>query len=334
MKRHGNLWGKIVDIDNIISAHNKAKKGKMHYREVKMVETDIRGYCEKIQSMLISGEYKTSDYSVETRWDGKKHRQIHKLPYYPDRIVQHSLMNIIGEIFYGSLIRDTFQSIPNRGTGDAFKRVKKCVQEKKPGYALKVDVHKFYPSIDNTILKQTVRRKIKCKTTLRLVDDIIDSTEGVPIGNFTSQIFGNIYLSEIDWWVKQQIRPLGYFRYCDDLIIFSNSRKDLLRIKEQLDHRVEEIKLSLKPSWAVYDIEQDGIDFVDYVFYHNHVWVREDIMNRMKSTIQKVHREGVGVDNNLSRLMSYKGWLLRSNLSIFYATLTPRIERQLYSSKE
>src|SRR5690606_9941326 len=112
----------------------------------------------------------------------------------PDRIVHHAIMIVCGDFWEKSLIRDTFQSLGGRGTSDARKRVQRFIQRNKPKYYLQIDISKYYPSINNNILKEVICKKIKCKRTLDLLYDIIDSCEGVPIGNYLSQIFGNLYL--------------------------------------------------------------------------------------------------------------------------------------------
>jgi RNA-directed DNA polymerase len=162
MKRHGNLWDKVIDLENIKFAHRQARRGKSYYKEVKMVDADIDRYANQIRDMLVNKTFTTSPYEIEDRFDGRKMRTIYKLPYYPDRIVQHALLNIIGPILVNSFIRDSFQSITGRGTHDASKRIKKLVRsENCPRYALKVDIHKYYPSVNNNLMKQAVRKKNK-----------------------------------------------------------------------------------------------------------------------------------------------------------------------------
>jgi len=148
MKRYGNLWDKIIDIENIKFAHKQARRGKTYYTEVQMVDADLDKYAKEIQEMLINKTFTTSEYEIEDRHDGRKIRTIYKLPYYPDRIVQHALLNIVGPLITNCFIRDSFQSIIGRGTHDAAKRVKKLVRsENCPQYALKVDIKKYYQQL-------------------------------------------------------------------------------------------------------------------------------------------------------------------------------------------
>jgi len=316
MKRHGNLWGKITDLENIKLAHRMARKGKSFYTEVKMVNEDVEKYAKQIQDALINKTFTTSPYEIEERSDGRKVRTIYKLPYFPDRIVQHALLNITGSLLIKSMIRDTYQSIPGRGTSDAARRVKELVRSTEcPRYAIKVDIHKYYPSVDNELMKQCLRRHIKCKDTLWLFDDIVNSTQGLPIGNYTSQHLGNIYLNQFDWWMKQIVKPAAYFRYCDDIVIFSNSKEDLQTIRKQIEEKLTALKLKLKPNWTVYDVHTQGVDFVGYVFKPLRTRLRKNIAEKFKKACKNIRRSVpmINWDEALSVLMAYKGWVKRCN---------------------
>lgn len=310
MKRYGNLWSQITDLGNIKLAHKQARRGKSFYTEVKMIDKNVEHYAKEIQAMLVNKTFTTSSYEIEDRFDGRKMRTIYKLPYYPDRIIQHALLNIIGPIIVRSFIRDTFQSIVGRGTHDAMRRVKKVVRaDTCPKYALKIDVEKYYPSVKNDLMKKVVRKKIKCKNTLWLIDDIIDSIQGLPIGNYTSQHFGNLYLSAFDWWVKQEIKPLGYFRYCDDIVVLSNSSKKLVAIKNALVEKLQSYGLKIKSNWNIYNIPKQGVDFVGYVFKPLQTRLRKNIALSYKKTARQLTRSKVLTSNALSRIMAYKGWV-------------------------
>jgi RNA-directed DNA polymerase len=321
MKRYGNLWKDIVDLENIKFAHKQARRGKSFYTEVKMVDGDIDKYCKEIWAMLVNKTFTTSPYEIEERHDGRKMRTIYKLPYYPDRIVQHALLSVVGPILVNSFIRDTFQSITGRGTADAAKRIKRLVRSKDcPRYALKIDVHKYYPSVNNNLMKQAIRKKIKCADTLWLFDDIIDSIEGLPIGNYTSQHLGNLYLNDFDWWIKQELKPKGYFRYCDDIVVFADTAKELVEIKELMVAELARIKLTIKPSWNIYDVHKNGIDFVGYVFKPSETRLRKSIAIKFKRACRRLKRFLHKVDPKpyLSTLMAYKGWAKPANAKLLW----------------
>jgi len=327
MKRHGNLWHKVLELDNIKFAHRQARRGKSYYTEVKMVDADLDKYAKEIQAMLANKTFTTSQYEIEDRFDGRKMRTIYKLPYYPDRIVQHALLNIIGSIIVNTFIRDSFQSIPGRGTHDAAKRVKRLVRSPNcPRYALKVDVAKYYPSVDNELMKAAVRHKIKDPDVLWLVDDIINSMPGLPIGNYTSQHLGNMYLNGFDWWVKQKIKPAGYFRYCDDILIFANTTAELMQIKAQAIDKLCELKIKIKPNWNIYDVHKNGIDFVGFVFTRQQTRLRPSIVLKFKARCAQLKTvlNQVNCLEYLSGLMAYKGWVNRVNAKQLWRKQTDR----------
>jgi hypothetical protein len=310
MKRHGNLWPQIIDVVNIANAHRLAKRGKGHYTAVKMVDNDWWFYVNEIHGMLANKTFTTGKYEIEDRFVGHKMRRIFKLPYYPDRIVQHALFSIIGPLIQKSLIRDTFQSLPKRGTSDARRRVQKFMsQDTPPRYALKVDIKKFYPSVNNDILLKQIESKFKCANTLWLLKDIVNSHQGLPIGNLSSQYLGNLYLNDFDWWVKQSLKPQGYYRYADDLIVFANTKETLRTYLSLITEKLFELRLELKDNFQIVDVYKQGIDFVGYVFKPNSTRVRKRIASNFKAKVKNAKRGDL--ESFFAALVSYRGWLMR-----------------------
>lgn len=313
MKRHGNLWSKITSAENIEYAHNMAKRGKGHYSSVQRVERNRQEHLNNARDMLLSKSFTTGTYQVEERMEGGKMRTIYKLPYFPDRIVQHAAMAVCGPIFRRSMIRDTFQSMPERGTADARRRIRLLINQYP--YALKMDIRKYYPSVKNNLMKQAVRRKVKCKDTLWLLDDIIDSHKGLPIGNLTSQYFGNVYLNQFDWWVKQQLGVKGYFRYCDDLILLG-SKDDLIQWQKDVSQKLSDIGLEVKPSWQIKNLKTQGVDFVGYVFYHDKTRLRRSIAENFRR--KAIKALATNPLDALRSLVAYKGWMMRASCKMLW----------------
>lgn len=313
MKRYGNLWNDIISMDTLRYAHQQAKRGKGHYRSVKTVEKDVDGHLLQIKEMLENKTFTTSRYEIEDRMEGGKMRRIYKLPYFPDRIIQHALMSVVGPIFRRSLIRDTFQSLPNRGTSDARRRVQKMMKSDPQPYALKMDIRKYYPSIINEHMKSFVRKKIKCSSTLWLLDNIIDSMKGLPIGNLSSQYLGNVYLCWVDWWIKQNLGVRYYYRYCDDMILFADNKSCLRDWKKQIEISLSNIGLEIKDDWQIVDTRSQGIDFVGYVFGTDTTRIRRLIASRFKLHAKKSRSGLLSFQKALDGFIAYKGWLMRGN---------------------
>ena len=174
MKRYGNLFERIVDINNIVRAHLNARKGKTKDKEVRRVDRDILGHCVKIRQMLIEKAYTTSEYHIFEIEDNGKHREIAELPYFPDRIIQWAVMQVIEKVFLKHFIPTTYAALPgekkwnkklkkhisSRGPHAALLKLRQYVENDPSGtkYCLKLDIKKFFPNIDKAILKSLLRR--------------------------------------------------------------------------------------------------------------------------------------------------------------------------------
>lgn len=160
MKRIGNLYKKIYDLENLRSAHRNARKKKGHYKDVKMVNSNEDYYLKQIQEMFINKTYKTSQYKIFKKWDRVKEREIYKLPYFPDRIVQWAIMQVIEPYLLKTLVPNTLSSIKKRGIHQGLNKVKYALKYDviNTKYCLKLDIRHYYPSINHEILKQKYRR--------------------------------------------------------------------------------------------------------------------------------------------------------------------------------
>ena len=172
MKRYNNIYEKIYDLDNLKQAHKNARKDKSFYKEVKMVNKNEDYYLTEIQNMLKNKTYKVSEYIISTINDRGKDRELFKLPYYPDRIIQWAIMLQLERIFINTFCTHTCASISDRGIHKAMRLMDKYLLDKKETkYCFKMDVRKFYPNINHNILKQLLRKKFKDKDLLELLDN-------------------------------------------------------------------------------------------------------------------------------------------------------------------
>ncbi len=317
MKRYNNLYKQIYDIENIKLAHKNARKGKAHYSEVKMVEANPEKYFMKIRNILKDKTFRNSEYKVFTRECNGKEREIFKLPYFSDRIIHHCIMNILEPIWMKTLISDTYSSLKNRGIHKGVKRIKRALKDREnTKYCLKMDVRKFYPSINHVILKQVIRRKIKDKDLLWLLDEIIDSAKGVPIGNYLSQYFGNLYLSGLDHWLKEEKRCKYMFRYCDDICVLHSDKEHLSELRKDISEYLQaNLKLRLKSNWQIFPVDKRGIDFLGYRFFHDYTLLRKGTTVRFKRRIKQIKKKHNHLTpiNILNGIMSYWGWMKYAN---------------------
>lgn len=281
MKRIGNLYQQICDLDNIRLADAKARKGKMHQPGVKLLDKDTEGNLLTVQDQLINKTYRTSAYYRFIIHEPKE-REISRLPY-PDRVVHHAIMNVLEDLFTAVFTTDTYSCIKGKGIHGASNGLKKALKDiAGTQFCLKLDIRKFYPNIDHDILKMIIRRKLKDPELLWLLDEIIDSATGVPIGNYLSQYFANLYLTGFDHWLKERLKVHYYFRYADDLVILFDNKPELHQILSQIrTYLQEKLKLEVKGNYQVFPVASRGIDFVGYVHYHTHTMLRKSIKKRL-----------------------------------------------------
>jgi len=303
MKRKGNLYEQIYSLENLYLAEKNARKGKKYQKQIIQFSKNRDINISEIHNLLKNEEYKVSKYSVFTIFD-KKEREIFVLPY-KDRIIQHAILNIIKPILDKCFISQTYSCIKNRGIHKALYKLKYYLKDiENTKYCLFLDIKKYYPNINKYTLKQFLRRKFKDRKLLNLLDTIIDShNQGIPIGSFLSQYFGNFYLTYFDHWLKS--KKLIYLRYMDNIIILHKSKEFLYNLRIEIQTYLFNILDLQLSTYQIFPVESRGIDFVGYKVYHTHILLRKQIKQNFKIMLQKYPNE-----NSIS---SYKGWISHCN---------------------
>lgn len=301
MKRINNLYNNIISIENLNIADKKAQRGKKNQVGVINHNLNKKQNILELHNTLVNREFSTSKYSVFTIKE-KKDRIISVLPYFPDRIVHHSIMNFLEKIFVDSFISQTYSCIKKRGIHKNLSDLTKSLKDvENTKFCLKIDIRKFYESVNLNILKNKLQNKFKDKDLLILLSNIIDSnSSGLPLGNYLSQFLANFYLNSFDHWIKQDKKIRYYMRYCDDIIILANNKEELHELRKSIQEYLK-INLNLELSnYQVFPITQ-GIDFLGYVSYPTHIRLRKSIKKKMIKTL-----------NNRNR-PSYYGWCVHAN---------------------
>jgi len=237
-----------------------------------------------------------------------------------DRVLHHAIFRILCPIFDKTFIFDSYSCRDEKGTLKAVLRLEQFCRKASRNnhkiiYALKCDIRKFFNSIDQEILLKLIRKKIDDENAIWLIDKIIKSFEsGLPLGNVTSQIFANIYLNELDQFVKHKLKIRYYLRYCDDFVILSEDGShlyDLVNIiSEFLNH---DLKLTLHPDKIVIIKLKQGIDFLGYVVLPYHRVLRTKTRKRVLRKITSKKKDlakGLISDRSFNQsLQSYLGVL-------------------------
>lgn len=351
MKRIGNIYGKICDIENIALAHQRAREDKTHYTAVQEVDANPDYYFKEIQKMLQDRTYKVGEYKCKIINERKKERLIMKLPYYPDRIIQWAIMLQIEQYFIKTLCYHSCASIPKAGNARVHKLMNKYRYLYDYDYCLDIDIKKFYPNIDREVLKKQLEHKFKDKDLLWLLFLIIDSSpsdensikdeykRGIPIGSYLSQYLANFYISPLDHWLKEEKHLKAVARYMDNVIILSNDKEELHRLRKEIEEFIwDNLHLKLKGNWQVYPIAARPIDFIGYRYGKDFTLLRKETCQRFKRLCNKIKNANYCSAHNYRSLSSYYGvlkWCDGTKLwNQYYRMIYPILKRQGYTIKK
>lgn len=337
VRKYKNLWSEIISDENLELAYRKAKLGKSSYKAVIKFDKNKEQNMKELKELLVTKKFKTSRYLQKTIYEPKE-RIIYVLPFKYDRIVQHALINVLAPILTKMFIKNTFACIEDRGLHKGSILTKQYVRNYK--YCLKCDIRKFYPSINHDILYGMFERKFKDKEMLWLLHNIIYSFEGetnVPIGNLTSQWFGNFYMTPLDRYVTETLGIKAYLRYCDDFCLFSNDKAELNKAKKLIEEFLRD-KLKLKMSKCDLFQTSQGVDFLGYRHFRGYLLLRMRTAKRVKKrlpALEKKFREGkISQDRFRSCIESTYGWVKWANTHNFQLKTKLLELRELAYSQE
>jgi len=354
MKTYNNLFNKICTFQNLHLAYLKARKCKRYRNDILKFSYNLEENLLKLQEELSNQTYCHGGYRQFIVCDAKK-RCIKAAPF-RDRVVHHAVCNIIEPIFNKRFIYDSYACREEKGTHKAIKRLERFIKSlsnsageralNEINYVLQCDISKYFASINHKILLEIIKKKISDKKVIWLIEEIVNSPyhrlrratgqanyekeagEGIPIGNLTSQLFANIYLNELDQFVKHKLRIKYYIRYMDDFLILDRSKIKLHQIKKAIQEFLQDrLILEFHPRKAnIFPIEK-GIDFLGYQIYDTHRLLRKSTVKRfIKRTrmYQKMLNKGLlskeKFNNSLQSWAAYAkhadSWRLRKNLQV------------------
>lgn len=307
MKTYKHLWEQFISQENLDLAAKKAVKSKKSKKSVKKFLAHREELLEKLRNDLIYGKYKTSRYQTFTIYEPKK-RVIYKLPLYPDHIVHHALINVLGPIWQNFFIRDSYACIPGRGLLSASQKTMQFVRCND--YVLQCDIRKFFPSVNHDIMFNIIKRKIHDRRILTVLWEIISSVgnnTNLPIGNLTSQWMGNLYLNDLDVFIKQNLHWRDYIRYCDDFCLYGDD-KCALRDAEYKISAFIQSKLSMKFSKCNLRRTDDGVSFIGYRHFKNFILIRKHTAQKLKRRIFNIIKYRIFNMKSVGQMAAAFGW--------------------------
>jgi len=290
MKRKNNLLEKIAEPENLRFAFWKARKAKDGKMEVAEFRKALDKNLLSLRNELLSGNIEVGNYHYFTIYDPKE--RLICAASFKERVLHHAIMNICHANFEKFQIFDSYASRKGKGTYAALERAK-CFH-KKYKWFLKLDVRKYFDSIDHFILKQLIEKRFKDKALLQVYFQIIDSYQtsegkGLPIGNLTSQYFANHYLALADHYIKEKLHVSAYVRYMDDMVIWSNDKNTLQKIGNEFKSFIEsELSLTLKPFCLNSTVK--GLPFLGYFLFPDRIMLNKNSRKRFKNKL--IHYTG------------------------------------------
>ena len=315
------LFMKIVDKDNLYESYRSVLSGDTKYTmEAMMFSMDEVYNLKALRESLLDGSYEFGGYISFLVYEPKE--RVVDAPHFKDKIVQLAIINVLREIYDPTFIFDSYACIEGKGTHKCAERIQEFLQRAKweygdDVYIIKGDLKKFYYSIDRSVVKKLLPKKIKCERTLELLFKIIDSAavlgpKGIPLGNATSPLNANIVMNELDQFCKRKLSIKYYVRYMDDFFVICRNKEEANRLLPIINEFVE-TKLNMELNkWKtkIFPLEQ-GVNAIGFKIYTTHKLLRNDSKKKIKRKVKAMPRlivEGrMAIQTAEQMLNSWKG---------------------------
>ena len=307
MKTYRNLYRKLCSLENLQLAFKKARKHKTEKLYVQEFEKNLTENLQKLHEELTIKTYTPLPLKTFILKDPKT-RKI-SVSDFRDRIVHHAICNVLEPIFDKRFIHDSYTNRKRKGALAALKRFDEFKRKVSlngrlvrnitddnfvQGYALKADIKHYFDTVDHERLLEIIGKRIADKETLELVKKILSNHttkpgKGMPLGNLTSQFFANVYLNELDQYIKHELRVKYYLRYVDDFAVLHRSRKQLERWKESINNFLHnELLLELHPQKSRTIPLGRGIDFLGFKCFYHFRLLRGRNIRKMRRRLEKL----------------------------------------------
>lgn len=302
IKRNNILFGhvsynNIISIENLLESWREFLPGKRKRKEVALFSLRLLDNILTLHHELKNKDYRHGSYQA-FKINDPKPREINKASI-RDRIVRRAIYRILYPYFDRKFVFDSFSCRREKGTHRAINRFREYCQKislnyTRTAWVLKCDIKKFFASIDHKILINILNKKIKDDNVRWLLDEVINSFhtknkigQGLPLGNLTSQLLANIYLNELDYFLKRNLKVKYCVRYADDFVIIHYCKKYLEQlILEISNFLTADLRLSLHPQKIFLKTIASGVDFLGWVHFAYHRVIRTSTKKRLIKRIK------------------------------------------------
>lgn len=328
-----NIDQNLYDPEGLIADFKKTAKGKAGKEQVRKVKRNPEKYEKELERQLRANTFTKAKHQTETinEYSCKKTRELLKPTYLYEQPAHHALIRAIMPALMRGMYDLSCGSIPGRGPHYGKRFVEKWIRNdpKNCKYVLKFDIRHFFQSIPHRKLKKALKKKIRDRVILKKLFAVIDCCkQGVPIGFYTSQWFGNFYLTPLDHYIKEKLHVKKMIRYADDVTCFGRNKKILHKARRKIEEFLnKELGLKIKPDWQVFRFEYVGkngkvhgrpLDFMGFVFHRNRTTIRKNILNRIQKKVNKVKRKGKVTWKDAASLLSRIGYFSHTDTYNYY----------------
>lgn len=318
-RTHNGLWAEVSRWESLVAAHRAARRGKRYRQAVLRFEAGLEERLIELHEHLLRGSWRPGSWREFNIIDPKP--RFIQAPPYADRVVHHALVRVLEPLFERRFIHDSYACRRGKGTQAAVRRLQDFLRaaQRRWGrvYVLQADIRQYFASIPHDRLLAALRRKVSDRRVLALCERIIgaagDGGRGIPVGALTSQLFANVYLDQLDHYVKDELGERYYLRYMDDWVILGRDAGELRRLQAHLERWLaDELGLTLHPKSGVYPAAQ-GVDFCGYRTWSTHILPRRRNVQRARRSLRALtrrYRAGrASLADVRARLMSWLGYM-------------------------
>ena len=291
MRRDGNIIQEIVEYGNMSDSFDQVLRGtvRKQCREGKELLAHREEVIANLQREIADGTFTVTEYRERDIYEYGKHRRL-QIVVMERRIGCNAIMNVVDKHLHARYIRTSGASIKRRGTHDMMLQVSRVLKDNPHiRYAYQYDIRHFYDNVVHKVAKDAFAHVFKDKILLKILGSLIDMLEtGISFGLRISQATGNLILSiHLDHHLKDEMGVKHYFRYCDDGLVLAESKEELWLIRDAIHEMLAAIGLEIKPNERVFPVSE-GIDFVGYKIYPDHVLLRKRIKKKFAAKIKKI----------------------------------------------
>lgn len=312
-KKFRNLYHKIYEWDNLLTAYHEARRGKTYSSSYLRFKQDHLYRLRLLQQELIEQRWKPNGQLQFEITDPK--RRLISCHSFRDRVVHHALVQVVGPILDDALMPQTYACRYGKGTHRCAKQAQRLLRQNKDKWVLHIDFAKFFPSVPTDLLLALLSKKITCASTLALIESILSIQEqGIPIGALTSQVFSNYWGGQLDRYMAA-LTAGRFVRYMDDMLIIADNKEDGLLLKDKASSFVRDVMGQVIGKWSLRPVKR-GVTFCGYRLRIRYKLIKKQSMVRHKRRLQMALRHGdheywrnsqVSFSGHLSHADGYNG---------------------------